>query len=108
MKSWDERLEHFITLLPSTNHSTKHLKSVGASVYTRLKALSSYKWGHKKTIKSHVTLLRPTIITLQTQQEDYGLSQVRVTCKDKVQKSLNILDAIPCRRKYLTYLFTLM
>ena len=100
MKSWDERLEHFITMLPTTNHSMKHLKGVGATIYTHLKALSSYKWGHKKTIKSHVTLLRPTVIALQT-QEDYGLSQVRVRCKYTAQKSLNILDACPGRRKYL-------
>jgi len=100
MKSWDERLEHFIIMLPSTNLSMKHFKGVSAAIYTHLKALSSYKWGYKKTIKSHVTLLRPTIITLQT-QEDYGLSQVRVTYKNKVQKSFNILDASPGRRKYL-------
>ena len=106
MKSWDERLEHFITVLPSTNHSMKHLKGVGATIYTRLKALSNYKWGHKKTIKSHVTLLRPTIITRQT-QEDYGLSQVRVKCKN-VQKNMNILDASPGRRKYLIKLFTII
>jgi len=78
----------------------KHLKGVGSTIYTRLKALSSYKWGHKKTIKSHLTLLRPTIIALQT-QEDYGLSQVRVKCKNKVQKGMNILDASPGRRKCL-------
>lgn len=74
LKSWDERLEHFIGMLPNTNHSMKHLKAVGAATYTRLKAISSYKWEHKKTIKSHVTLLRPTIMALQT-KEDYGLSQ---------------------------------
>jgi hypothetical protein len=92
LKSWDERLEHFIGMLPNTNHSMKHLKAVGAATYTRLKAISSYKWEHKKTIKSHVTLLRPTIMALQT-KEDYGLSQVRVTnVKTKYRKSLNILD----------------
>jgi hypothetical protein len=72
-------------MLPGTNHSMKHLKGVGATIYTHLKTLSSYKWGHKKTIKSHVTLLRPTIIALQT-REDYGLSQVRVKCKNKHKK----------------------
>jgi hypothetical protein len=77
LKSWDERLEHFIRMFPNTNHSMKHLKAVGTASYTRLKAISSYKWGHKTTIKSHITLLRPTIMALQT-QEDYGLSQVRV------------------------------
>jgi hypothetical protein len=78
----------------------KHLKGVGATIYTCIKALSSYRWGQEGTIKSHVTLLRPTINVLQT-QEDYGLSQVRVKCKNKVQKSMNILDASPGRRKYL-------
>jgi hypothetical protein len=86
LKSWNERLERFNKMFPNTNHSMKHLKGVGVTIYTHLQALSSYKWGHKKTIKSHVTLLRPTIIAIQT-HEDYGLSQVRVTdVKTKYRK----------------------
>ena len=88
-------------MLPNTNHSMKHLKGVGTSVYTRLKALSSYKWGHRKTIKSRVTLLRPSIIALEI-QEDCGLSWVRVcNVETKYRYSLNVLDASPGKRKYL-------
>ncbi|GFG34910.1 hypothetical protein Cfor_00007, partial [Coptotermes formosanus] len=75
LKSWDDRLEHLIGMLPNTKHSVTYLKAVGAAVYTRIKAISSYKWGHKKTIRSHVTLLRPTIMAVHT-KEDYGLSQI--------------------------------
>jgi hypothetical protein len=94
LKSWDERLEHFIMRLPKTDHSVQHLKAVGTASYMRLKAMANYKWGHTTTIKSHTTLLRSTIMALKT-EEDYGLSKVRDhSCKNKIKKkSCNILEA---------------
>jgi hypothetical protein len=79
-------MEHFIRMLPKTDHSIQHLKAVGSAGYIRLKAISNYKWDHMKTIKSHITLLRPTTMALKT-EEDYGLSKVRVhSCENKIQE----------------------
>jgi hypothetical protein len=84
LKTWDERLEYFLRMHPTTDHSMQHLKAVGTASYIRIKAISSYKWGHKRTIKSHTTLLRPTMMAVKT-EEDYGLSKVRDhSCKDKL------------------------
>jgi hypothetical protein len=69
-------MEYFARMLPKTEHSIQHIKAVGAAMYVRLKAIPSYKWDHKTTIKSHTTLLRPSIMTLKT-EKDYGLSKVR-------------------------------
>jgi hypothetical protein len=75
LKTLDEKLDHFISTLPALRNSAQHYKAVGISILSRLKAISSYEWDPKKTVKSRITLLRPGTTPLKI-EEDYGLSKV--------------------------------
>jgi hypothetical protein len=48
----------------------------------RLKAVSSYEWNCKNSIKSHTVLLRTKGVRLKA-DEDYGLSKVSVLYKEQ-------------------------
>lgn len=75
LETYKEKLDHFLTFTPPTNYSLEHIKNIGMSSYTRLKALGKYEWSHKETIKSKIVLLRPATISL-IGDKDYGLSKI--------------------------------
>ncbi|XP_021929696.1 fatty acid synthase-like isoform X3 [Zootermopsis nevadensis] len=81
LKSLDEKLDYFFTKLPVLKNSAQNYRAVGVSFLSCFKAMSSYEWDPRKTVKSHVTLLRSSTFTLKT-EEDYGLSKC---CEKKVE-----------------------
>ncbi|XP_069675926.1 fatty acid synthase-like [Periplaneta americana] len=74
MQSWNEKVERLLMMLPTTQYSKQHQKMVYTSMCARLKAVRNYSWTHKKRVRSHTVLIRPTSVVLNT-EEDYGLSQ---------------------------------
>jgi hypothetical protein len=78
LKSWDEKLDHFISKFPALRNSAQHYKAVCVSVLDRIKAISRYEWDPKKTVKSQTTLLRPVAAALKA-EEDYRLSKVSIS-----------------------------
>jgi hypothetical protein len=78
LKSWDEKLDHFISTLPVSEDKAQHYKALGVSIFVDLKAIASYEWNSKKTVKCQTTLLRPSAAALKA-QEDYGLSEVGIS-----------------------------
>jgi hypothetical protein len=78
LKTWDEKLDYFVSTLPALRNSAQHYKAVCASVLDRIKAISDYDWNHKKTVKSQTTLLRPVAMAIKA-QTDYGLSKVCIS-----------------------------
>ena len=87
LKSWDQKLDHFINISPLLRKSAEHYKAFGISVMARIKAISGSEWNCKKSIKSHTILLRPDGVNLNT-DKDYGLSKVGVFIKSKVHHVL--------------------
>ncbi|EFN74070.1 Fatty acid synthase [Camponotus floridanus] len=76
--SWDEKLDTFITYVPSsyTHLSTENNKSLCTTIYKRLIAVHKYDVTLLPKIKSPIILLKPTIQALSFSQEDYGLHKI--------------------------------
>jgi len=77
LKSWDQKVDHFVNMSPLLRKSAKHYKAFGVSLMARVKAVSGYEWKYKNSIKSHTILLRPDGVHVKT-DTDYGLSKVGV------------------------------
>jgi hypothetical protein len=82
LKSWEQRLDHLVNTSPVLRKSAEHFNRFGVSLMTRLKAVSSYEWNCKNSIKSHTVLLRTKGVCLKA-DEDYGLSKVSVLYKEQ-------------------------
>ena len=77
LKSWDQKVDHFVNMSPLLRKSAEHYKAFLVSLMARVKAVSGYEWKYKKSIKSHTILLRPGVVHVNT-DKDYGLSKVGV------------------------------
>jgi len=82
LKSWDEKVDHFVNMSPLLRKDAEHYRAFGVSMIARLKAISDSEWNYKKSIKSHTILLRPGGIHLNT-AKDYGLSKVSVLYQEQ-------------------------
>jgi len=74
LKSWDQKLDHFVNISPLLRKDAEHYRAFGVSVMARLKAISDSEWNYKNSIKSQTILLRPDGVHLNT-AKDYGLSK---------------------------------
>jgi len=82
LKSWDQKVDHFVNMSPLLRKSTEHYKASGVSLMARLKAISGFEWKYENSIKSHTILLRPDGVHLNT-NKDYGLSKVGVLFQEQ-------------------------
>jgi len=82
LKSWDQKVDHFVSMSPLLRKSAEHYKAFGVSLMARLKAISGFVWKYEKSIKSHTILLRPDGVHLNT-NKDYGLSKVGVLYQEQ-------------------------
>ena len=82
LKSWDQKVDHFVNMSPLLRKSAEHYKAFGVSMMSRLKAISCSQWKYKNSIKSHTILLRPDGVHLNT-DKDYGLSKVGVLYQEQ-------------------------
>jgi hypothetical protein len=78
MKTWDEKTDHLLTLLPEMQDRTEHCRATVKMIMLRFKAIVGYEWNHSERIKSHTILLRPVSAEFEEEEEDYGLSKVRI------------------------------
>jgi len=82
LKSWDQKVDHFVNMSPLLRKSAEHYKAFFVSLMARIKAVSGYEWKYKNNIKSHTILLRPDGVHLNT-DKDYGLSKVSVLYQEQ-------------------------
>ena len=82
LKSWDQKVDHFVKISPLLRKSAEHYKAFGVSLMARVKAISGYEWKYKNSITSHTILLRPDGVHLNT-DKDYGLSKVSVLYQEQ-------------------------
>ena len=82
LKSWDQKVDHFVNMSPLLRKSAVHYKAFGLSLMARLKAVSGSEWKYKNSIKSQTVLLRPDGVHLNT-DKDYGLSKVGVLYQEQ-------------------------
>lgn len=76
--SWNEKLDTFITHVPSsyTRLSIDNNKSLCTTIYKRMIGIHKYDVTLLPKIESPIILLKPTIQALSFSQEDYGLHKV--------------------------------
>jgi hypothetical protein len=77
LKSWDQKLDHFVNMSPLLGESAEHYKAFGVSLMARVKAVLGCEWNCKNSIKSHTVLMRADGVPLNI-DKDYGLSKVGV------------------------------
>jgi hypothetical protein len=77
LKSWDQKVDHFVNMSPLLRESAEHYKAFGVSLMTRVKAILGFEWKYQNSIKSHTILLRSNGVHPNT-DKDYGLSKVGV------------------------------
>jgi len=82
LKSWDQKVDHFVSMSPLLRKSAEHYKAFGVSLMARIKAISCTQWNYKNIIKSQTILLRPDAVHLNT-DKDYGLSKVGVLYQEQ-------------------------
>ena len=82
LKSWDQKVDHFVNMSPLLRKSAEHYKAFGVSLMARIKAISCSQWNYKNSIKSQTILLRPDGVLLNT-DKDYGLSKVGVLYQEQ-------------------------
>jgi len=82
LKSWDQRVDHFVNMSSLLRKSAEHYKAFGVSLLARLKAVSGSEWNCKNSIKSHTILLRRDGVLLNT-NKDYGLSKVSMLYQEQ-------------------------
>jgi len=82
LKSWDQKVDHFLNMSPLLREGAEHYKAFGISVMSRLEAISDFEWNYKKSIKSHTILLRADGVHLNI-DKDYGLSKVSVLYQEQ-------------------------
>jgi hypothetical protein len=78
MKSWEEKLDHVISMLVMLIGDKEYYRTVSASIFARVRNLARYEWNPTKTLKSPTTLLKPSAAVLKA-EEDYGLSKVSIS-----------------------------
>ncbi|XP_014482327.1 PREDICTED: fatty acid synthase-like [Dinoponera quadriceps] len=77
--TWEEKLNVFIDYIPD---KAKHVASIEnykiycTSIYKHLLALHEYDASSLPSLKSPILLLKPTLASLSSAEEDYGLSKV--------------------------------
>lgn len=75
--NWNEKLDVFISHVPSTYTLSSNIsKSLCTTIYERVIAVHKYDIAQLPKIESPITLLRPTIQSLSSSQEDYGLYKI--------------------------------
>jgi hypothetical protein len=77
LKSWDQKLDHFVNTSPLLRESAEPYKAFGVSLMALIKAILDSEWKYKNSIKSHTVLLKADRVPLKT-DKDYGLSKVGV------------------------------
>jgi hypothetical protein len=83
LKSWDQKVDHFVSMSPLLRENAEHYKAFGVSLMARIKAISGSEWKYHNSIKSHTILLRSNGVPMNILDEDYGLSKVGVLYQEQ-------------------------
>lgn len=73
-KTWEARMDKYISLMARTDYSSEYLKQIGKGVQNRFKVILKAKdenVGQK--IKENITLIRPSTFLVQNIEDNYGL-----------------------------------
>lgn len=76
--TWNEKLDIFMQRIPSESLmiSEEQQRNICSSVYNRLLAVENYDISSFSPLRSVIMLLKPSLRTLKTISEDYGLGKV--------------------------------
>lgn len=75
--TWEERVEKIIDLAKDQYlYTTDYLRVMANCLFYRIKMVLDFQSDFKDTIKSSITLIRPTEISIVDVDEDYGLKKL--------------------------------
>jgi fatty acid synthase len=75
--TWDGRVESIIELCSDQYlYTTEYLRTMANCLFHRIKMVLDYKQDFKTVIKTHITLIRPSEISIVDVDEDYGLKKL--------------------------------
>jgi fatty acid synthase, animal type len=75
--TWEERVEKIIDLAKDQYlYSTEYLRVMANCLFYRIKMVLDFKPDMRDVIKSSITLIRPTEISIVDVDEDYGLKKL--------------------------------
>lgn len=97
-KTWEDRLNKYVSLMPTKEYSHEYLRDIGYGLQNRFKiVLSSDENYTADKIKSNIILIRPTVSWGVDIDNDYRLSQYTdgtVTVTSIEGNHLSILDNV--------------
>lgn len=75
-KTYEDRIDKFVSLMKKRDYSDAYLKNVGHGLLNRIKMVMSEKEEYSgEKIKSNITLIRPSINLVVDIENDYQLNQ---------------------------------
>jgi fatty acid synthase, animal type len=75
--TWEARLEKVLEMaLDQYLYSQEYLRTMANCLYSRIKMVISYKSDFSQVLKSPITLVRPTEISIVDVEEDYGIHKL--------------------------------
>lgn len=77
--TWDKRLEMLLEL--STDqylYTTEYLRKMANCLFQRIKMVIDFKRDPSQVLKSPITLVRPTEISIVDVEEDYGVHKLTI------------------------------
>lgn len=75
-KTWDERVDGILNLVPQPVYSRGYLKNIGVGVLNRVKMVMKENDEYRgERIRSNITLIRPTTHLVPDVENDYNLKQ---------------------------------
>lgn len=75
--TWESRVEKLLEMATDQHlYSTNYLRTMANSLFYRIKMVLNYKSDSNQILKSPITLVRPTDISIVDVDEDYGVQKL--------------------------------
>jgi fatty acid synthase, animal type len=75
--TWESRLEKVVEMaFDQYLYSQEYLRAMANCLYARIKMVIKYKSDYTQILKSPITLVRPTEISIVDVEEDYGIHKL--------------------------------
>lgn len=75
--TWDERIDHLVEIGKDQYlYTVEYLRTMAYCLFKRIKMVIEYESDKTQSIRSPITLIRPTEISIVDVEEDYGLQKL--------------------------------
>lgn len=75
--TWDERIDHLVEIGKEQYlYTVDYLRTMANCLFMRIKMVIEYEIDKKQSLRSPITLIRPTEISIVDVEEDYGIQRL--------------------------------